>query len=109
MPEYLWRLAEGTTTIINAAEYGRTIHDLATRRTLILIGEDMVNTAYDSPVDMPPKPRSRKPKSSSISLPSRASTARASSICDRRMGQAIDMANAAYQRGTRPVRPVHPA
>ena len=55
VPEYLWRLAEGTTTIINAREYARTIHDLATRRRLILIGEDIVNTAYDSPVDMPPK------------------------------------------------------
>src|SRR5262249_23673418 len=32
-----------------------TIHDLATRRSLILIGEDMVNAAYDAPVDFPPK------------------------------------------------------
>lgn len=43
------------TTIINAAEYGRTIYDLATRRSLILIGEDMVNTAYDAAVDNAPR------------------------------------------------------
>ena len=55
MPQYLGRLAANATTIINARDYGRTIHDLATRRQLILIGEDVVNAAYDSPVDFPPK------------------------------------------------------
>ena len=48
VPQYLGRLAANATTIINAAEYGRTVYDLATRRALIVIGEDMVNTAYDS-------------------------------------------------------------
>ena len=55
MPQYLGRLAANATTIINAAEYGRTVYDLATRRALIVIGEDMVNGAYDSTVDQPPK------------------------------------------------------
>src|SRR5438309_8848426 len=41
--QYLARLAAEATTIINAADYGRTIYDLAVRRDLILIGEDMVN------------------------------------------------------------------
>jgi replicative DNA helicase len=55
VPQYLGRLAANAATIINARDYGRTIHDLATRRQLILIGEDMVNAAYDAPVDFPPK------------------------------------------------------
>ncbi len=55
VPQYLGRLAANATTIINAAEYGRTIYDLATRRSLILIGEDMVNTAYDAAVDNAPR------------------------------------------------------
>ncbi len=55
VPQYLGRLAANATTIINAAEYGRTIYDLATRRSLILIGEDMVNTAYESAVDNAPR------------------------------------------------------
>ena len=55
VPQYLGRLAANATTIINARDYGRTIHDLATRRGLIVIGEDVVNAAYDSPVDFPPK------------------------------------------------------
>jgi hypothetical protein len=55
VPQYLGRLAVSATTIVNARDYGRTIHDLATRRSLILVGEDMVNAAYDSPVDFGPR------------------------------------------------------
>src|SRR4051794_15401051 len=53
--QYLPRLAAEATTVINAADYGRTIGDLALRRNLIGIGEDMVNAAYDSPVDFAPR------------------------------------------------------
>ncbi len=49
--KYLARLAASAATIINAEDYGRTIYDLALRRDLVQIGEDMVVTAYDSPVD----------------------------------------------------------
>ncbi|MBT3070047.1 replicative DNA helicase [Rhodomicrobium sp. Az07] len=55
VPQYLGRLAAAATTIINAQAYGRTIYDLAVRRELILIGEDMVNVAYDSPIEQPPE------------------------------------------------------
>src|SRR5215470_17582249 len=53
--QYLARLAAEATTVINAGDYGRTIYDLATRRSLIVIGEDMVNVAYDAPVDFAPQ------------------------------------------------------
>ena len=55
VPQYLARLAAEATTIINANDYGRTIHDLAVRRELIRIGEDVVNVAYDAPVDSTPR------------------------------------------------------
>jgi replicative DNA helicase len=55
VPQYLARLATEATTIINAKDYGRTIYDLATRRELIQIGEDVVNVAYDAPVDTSPR------------------------------------------------------
>jgi replicative DNA helicase len=55
VPQYLARLAAEATTIINANDYGRTIHDLAVRRELIQIGEDVVNVAYDAPVDSTPR------------------------------------------------------
>ena len=53
--QYLARLAAEATTVINAEDYGRTVYDLAIRRQLILIGEDMVNVAFDAPVDFLPR------------------------------------------------------
>ena len=53
--QYLARLAAEATTIINAQDYGRTVYELALRRDLINIGEDMVNVAYDAPVDFAPR------------------------------------------------------
>jgi replicative DNA helicase len=55
VPQYLGRLAALATTIINAEDYGRAIYDLSVRRELILLGEDIVNTAYDSPIEKPPQ------------------------------------------------------
>ncbi|MEM0908901.1 MAG: replicative DNA helicase [Pseudomonadota bacterium] len=52
--EYLTRIAANVTTIINAEDYGRTVFDLAVRRSLISIGEEMVNEAYDAPPDVTP-------------------------------------------------------
>jgi replicative DNA helicase len=47
VPQYLGRLVANATTTINAEQYGRTIYDLAVRRHLILVGEDMLDGAYD--------------------------------------------------------------
>ena len=53
--QYLARLAAEATTIINAQDYGRTVYDLSLRRDLIKIGEDIVNVAFDAPVDFAPR------------------------------------------------------
>lgn len=53
--QYLARLAAEATTIINAQDYGRTVYELSLRRDLIRIGEDMVNVAFDAPVDFAPR------------------------------------------------------
>ncbi len=45
--QYLTKLQGNYVTIINALDYGRTIHDLYLRRQLIGLGEDVVNDAYD--------------------------------------------------------------
>jgi replicative DNA helicase len=48
---YLLRLADAAVTVINAGDYGRLIHDLALRRDLIAIGEDLVNRAYQAEIE----------------------------------------------------------
>ncbi|HEY4921896.1 MAG TPA: replicative DNA helicase [Xanthobacteraceae bacterium] len=53
--QYLARLATEATTVINSADYGRNIYDLALRRALIGIGEVMVNLAYEAPIEVGPQ------------------------------------------------------
>ncbi len=43
---YLFRMARAAETIINAEQYARAVHDLALRRELIRVGEEVVNRAY---------------------------------------------------------------
>ena len=59
LTQYLARLAAEATTIINAVDYGRAIQDLAIRRSLISVGEDVVNVAYDCLLYTSPSPRDR--------------------------------------------------
>jgi replicative DNA helicase len=49
---YLVQLAQSVVTVINAEDYGRTIHDLYLRRQLIDLGEITVNEAYIHDTDV---------------------------------------------------------
>jgi replicative DNA helicase len=49
---YLARLLSAMVGIINAGDYGRTIHDTWLRRELIAIGEDAVNLAHGAEPDL---------------------------------------------------------
>ncbi len=44
---YLARLQALSVAIINAADYGRTVHDLYLRRQLIDLGQEVVNEAFE--------------------------------------------------------------
>jgi len=50
-PRYLADLQKSVVTVLNAADYGRTIHDLYLRRELIALGEDVVNDAFAQDID----------------------------------------------------------
>jgi len=49
--EYLIKLTTMAMVVINPHDYGKIIFDLAIKRNLIQIGEDIVNTAYDSTLE----------------------------------------------------------
>jgi replicative DNA helicase len=98
VPQYLGRLAANATTIINALDYGRTIHDLAIRRQLILIGEDMVNSAYDAPVDFPPDEQIEDVENRLFSLAETGKFGQGFMGFNVALTNAIEMANNAYQR-----------
>jgi replicative DNA helicase len=98
VPQYLARLAAEATTVINAEHYGRTIYDLAIRRALIGIGEDMVNTAYDAPVESSPRDQIEETERKLYEL---AETGRYDGGFQRfseALTTAIDMAANAYKR-----------
>jgi replicative DNA helicase len=98
VPQYLGRLAANATTIINAAEYGRTIYDLSTRRSLIIIGEDLVNTAYDSAVDHPPRSQIEEAESRLYSLAEQNKYGKGFESFKSALITAVEMANSAFQR-----------
>ena len=96
--QYLARLAAEATTVINAADYGRTIYDLAIRRALIVIGEDMVNEAFDAAVDSAPREQIEDAERRLFEL---AETGRYDGGFQRfasALTKAVDMAANAYQR-----------
>jgi replicative DNA helicase len=98
VPQYLGRLAANATTVINAEHYGRTIYDLAIRRNLILIGEDMVNAAYDSPVDMAPGEQIEDAEQRLFELAETGKFGQGFEPFSNALRDAIDMAANAYMR-----------
>src|SRR4029079_19421692 len=79
-------------------DYGRTIGDLAVRRHLIRIGEDMVNQAFEAPVDFAPREQIEDAERQLYEI---AETGRFGSGFARfaeALTTAVDMAARAYQR-----------
>src|SRR5215475_7010761 len=99
--QYLARVAAEATTVINAEDYGRTIYDLSIRRSLIVIGEDMVNVAFDAPVDFMPRDQIEDAERRLYEL---AETGKYDGGFQRfaaALTTAVDMAARAYQRDGR--------
>lgn len=96
--QYLARLAGEATSIINAEDYGRTIYDLATRRGLIGIGEDIVNTAFDSPVDASPSSQIEEAERRLYEIAEQGRYDGGFQKFSEALTTAIDMAAKAYER-----------
>ncbi len=98
VPQYLGRLAAHATSVINAEDYGRTIYDLSVRRDLIIIGEDMVNVAYESSVDEPPEKQIEESEQRLYGLAERGKYGSGFLTFSTALNDAIDMASKAYER-----------
>ena len=95
---YIARLAAEATTIINAEDYGRTVYDLALRRSLIGIGEDMVNVAYDATVEQTPGAQIEEAEKQLFDLAEKGQYGAGFQSFDTALTSAIDLASAAYKR-----------
>src|SRR3954469_6316679 len=96
--QYLARVAAEATTVINAEDYGRTIYDLATRRALIIIGEEMVNVAYDAPIDLAPAAQNEDPERRLYEIAETGRYDGGFRAFANALTTAVDMAARAYQR-----------
>ena len=96
--QYLARLAAEATTIINAVDYGRTVYDLAIRRDLIRIGEDMVNVAFAAPVDFAPRDQIEDAEKRLYELAEIGRFGGGFQKFETALTTAVDMAARAYQR-----------
>ena len=96
--QYLARLAAEATTVINAADYARTIYDLFVRRGLIRIGEDIVNFAYDAPVDFAPREQIEDAERRLYEIAETGRYEGGFQFFKTALTTAVDMASRAYQR-----------
>jgi replicative DNA helicase len=98
LSQYLARLAAEATTVINAQDYGRTIYDLSVRRSLIVIGEDLVNDAYEAPVDFAPAKQIEEAERKLYEVAESGRYEGGFQAFSQAITTAVDMAAKAYQR-----------
>lgn len=98
-PAYLARLAAAATTVINAEDYARVIHDLALRRELISIGEDMVNRAYDPKIEEPASEQIEEAEQRLFKLADEGSSEGGFVSFKESITQSIAMIDAAWKKG----------
>ncbi len=96
--QFLLRLAGDAASVINAEDYGRTIQDLAIRRNLIRIGEDMVNIAFDAPIDLPPGQQIDDAERRLFELAEKGNSDGGFVSFGDALTETIEMAHAAYKR-----------
>ena len=96
--QHLVRLAGSVVTVINAEDYGRTIHDSHLRRELIDVGQNVVNEAYAPDVD---NPATQQIEAAEQRLYDLATTGRQEGgfeSLDRVMVRALEMAESALKK-----------
>ena len=94
---YLARLAAAAATIINARDYARTLRDLALRRALISVGQEMVITAYDADLAHSGEAQIEEAESRLFDLASKGDAAASVTPFRHALAEALDAAQAAYK------------
>lgn len=95
VPQYLGRLTALAWTA-NAVDYSKTVRELWTERQLVILGEDLINAAYDSSVDLPASTQIEMAEARLYSLAEDQPTTKQEVTFDRALKEAVDRANEAY-------------
>ncbi|MSP83056.1 MAG: replicative DNA helicase [Alphaproteobacteria bacterium] len=99
--DYLARLAGSAINIINTGDYGRQIHDLFLRRSLIIVGEDIVTTAFDFQVDAPATMQIEAAEQRLFDLAERGEIEGGFVPLSKSLTEAVRVAERAYKRESR--------
>jgi replicative DNA helicase len=97
-PAYLVRLAGAAISAYAARDYAQMIYDLAVRRELIGLGRDIAARAAKVEVDSEPKDQIIEAEQRLYKLGEQGVAERGFQSFLKAVTQAVDMANAAYQR-----------
>lgn len=97
---YLADLAASVITIVNAEDYGKTLHDLHLRRCLINIGEELVNAAYTPTIDESAITQIEGAEAKLFDLASTGEVSGGFVHFERSIKEALATAEKAYQRSS---------
>ncbi|WP_273755871.1 replicative DNA helicase [Bartonella sp. MM73XJBT.G] len=97
---YVVRLAKEAVTIINSQDYGQVIYDLFIRRSLINLGTQIVNSSFDSPLELTPSKQIEAIENQLFALAEKGKYGAGFENFDRAITKAINMASAAKNRSS---------
>ena len=95
---YLYELATAVVSVVNAAEYGRLVHDLYLKRALIGLGEDVVNDAYTNEIEVTALDQIESAEQQLYDLATSGEAERGSVTLKEAATVAIEMAEKAFKR-----------
>ena len=98
--DYLASIVRFAPTVINAVDFARMIFDLAQRRELIRVGEEIVNVAYDPPIDLSPAEQIEEAEKQLYQIAERSRFGGGFRSFKQAMTGAIEAAERAYQSTT---------
>ena len=96
---YLVSLARAAPAIPNVKDYARILTDLAMRRELIRLGEDIVNTAYEAPMDASPAEQIEEAEKALYRVAEKGRFGEGPLGFDASLAQAVALAEQALARG----------
>ena len=99
-PAYLARLAGSATSIFASRDYAKIIHDLAIRRSLISLGEEISMKAARVDADTEPEEQIVEAEQQLYQLGEHGRIDRGFRSLRKALTESVDIATAAYQRGS---------
>jgi replicative DNA helicase len=98
---YLANLASASISIYNAVDYAHAVFDMAIRRGLIAIGEDMVGNAFDGNAEEKPQDQIEAAEQQLFSLAEAGQQEGGFIEFSKALKESLDMTTAAYKRGSK--------